>query len=503
MSEDDPAIDTVEGVWPAANWMEREVYDMFGITFNNHSDLRRILMPEIGSATRCARTSRSAARKSSSRYNVRGALRQLGRPRSWQPSSAICKQQAQTRNTRPNWGAGVDIERVDTEDGEVMIVNMGPQHPSTHGVLRLVVELNGENVMKATPHIGYLHTGLEKTMENMTYYKALTITDREDYLSNLMNNLAYSLAVEKLMDIEIPPRAQRLRLILNELERIASHLLWLGTHALDIGAMTLFFYTWRERDQILDLKEMMSGRPHDDVLDLPRRPARRMPEGWFHRAQRVRGQLPAPHGRVQQAGDQEPDLDGAPVGVGVISAEDAIAWGMSGPSLRGSGVAWDIRKANPYCGYEQFEFESRSARNGDVYDRFLCRMEELRQSHRILVQALKDVPGGPVMTSDRKVAPPPRAELDTSMESLIHHFKLFTEGYHPPIGEAYAAVESARGEKGYYIYSDGGNKPYRVKIKGPSFNNLQALPKMAEGRMIADVVAIIGSIDIVLGDIDR
>ena len=228
-----------------------------------------------------------------------------------------------------------------------------------------------------------------------------------------------------------------------------------------------------------------------------------MPEGWFHKANKFVENFPRRLDEYNKLVSKNPIWVERLSGVGVISAADAIAWGLSGPSLRGSGVAWDIRKANPYCGYEEFEFDIPVGQKGDVYDRFLCRMEEMRQSHRILVQALKDVPGGPVMTSDRKVAPPPRAELDTSMESLIHHFKLFTEGYHPPIGEAYAAVESARGEKGYYVYSDGSNKPYRVKIKGPSFNNLQALPKMAEGRMIADVVAIIGSIDIVLGDIDR
>ena len=400
-------------------------------------------------------------------------------------------------------GAGIDTERVKTDDGDLMIVNMGPQHPSTHGVLRLVVELDGENVMKATPHIGYLHTGLEKTMENMTYYKALTITDREDYLSNLMNNLAYSMAVEKLIGCEIPPRAQRLRLILNELERIASHLLWLGTHALDIGAMTLFFYTWRERDQILDMKEMMSGVRMMTSWICPGGLRGDMPEGWFHKVNRFVADFPRRLDEYNRLIAKNPIFIERLSGIGIISAEDAVAWGLSGPTLRGSGVAWDIRKANPYTGYDEFEFDVPTGKTGDVYDRFLCRMEEMKQSQRILVQALKDVPGGPVMTSDRKIAPPPRAELDTSMESLIHHFKLFTEGYHPPIGESYAAVESARGEKGYYIYSDGSNKPARVKIKGPSFNNLQALPKMAEGRMIADVVAIIGSIDIVLGDIDR
>ncbi len=385
----------------------------------------------------------------------------------------------------PKLGAGVDIERIETDDDkDLMIVNMGPQHPSTHGVLRLVVELNGENVMKATPHIGYLHTGLEKTMETMTYYKALTITDREDYLSNLMNNLAYSLAVEKLLDVEIPPRAQRLRLILNELERIASHLLWLGTHALDIGAMTLFFYTWRERDQILDMKEQLSGVRMMTSGSAPAACAAMRPKAGSTKSTSLSRTSRSKLDEYNRLVSKNPIWVERLSGVGVITAEDAIAWGMSGPSLRGSGVAWDIRKANPYTGYDEFEFDIPVGTNGDVYDRFLCRMEELRQSHRILVQALKDIPGGPVMTSDRKIAPPPRAELDTSMESLIHHFKLFTEGYHPPVGEVYAAVESARGEKGYYIYSDGGNKPYRREDQRPVVQQLAGAAE--DGRRTYD-----------------
>jgi NADH-quinone oxidoreductase subunit D len=399
---------------------------------------------------------------------------------------------------------GVIIESYEQSDeNEIMVVNMGPQHPSTHGVLRLVLELDGETIRKATPHIGYLHTGLEKTMENLSYYKALVVTDREDYLSNLINNLAYSLAVEKLLDVQVTPRARRLRLILNELERIASHLIWLGTHALDIGAMTIFFYTWRERDQILDLKEMMSGVRMMTSWICPGGLRGDVPEGWLYRAQKFVNNFPAKLDEYNRLLTKNPIWIERLSGIGKISGEDAIAWGMSGSSLRGSGVAWDIRKANPYTGYDEVEFDIPVGSNGDVYDRYLVRIEEMRQSIRILNQALKDVPSGPVMTSDRKIAPPPRAELDTSMESLIHHFKLFTEGYHPPVGEAYAACESGRGEKGYYVVSDGSSIPYRVKINGPSLKNLQALPKMVEGLYIADCVAIIGSIDIVLGDIDR
>lgn len=398
---------------------------------------------------------------------------------------------------------GVTVEPLNDDNDEIMVVNMGPQHPSTHGVLRLVVELDGETIRSAVPHIGYLHTGIEKSMENMTYYKALVCTDREDYLCNLINNLAYSMAVEKLLDIEVPPRAQRLRLILNELERIASHLIWLGTHALDIGAMTVFFYTWRERDQVLNLKEMLSGVRMMTSWICPGGLRGDVPEGWVARAQKFIDNFPRKIDEYDKLLTKNPIWIERLTGIGIISPDDAIAMGMSGPSLRGSGVAWDLRKSNPYCGYEEFEFDIPTGSTGDVYDRYLCRLEEMRQSVRILNQALKNIPSGAVMTSDRKVAPPPRAELDTSMESLIHHFKLFTEGYHPPVGEAYAACKSARGEKGYYVYSDGSSIPYRVKINGPSLKNLQALPLMAKGRMIADVVAMIGSIDIVLGDIDH
>ena len=418
-------------------------------------------------------------------------------------------QEIQVKNPLPSEykaPRGVTIETVEQaaeNDGDIMVVNMGPQHPSTHGVLRLVVELDGETIVNAVPHIGYLHTGIEKTMENMTYYKALVCTDREDYLSNLINNTAYSLAVEKLLDVPIPPRANRLRVILNELERIASHLIWLGTHALDIGAMTVFFYTWRERDLILDLKEMISGVRMMTSWICPGGLRGDTPPNWLEKVQDFVDFFPGKIDEYDRLLTKNPIWIERLTGIGILSAEDAIALGMSGPSLRGSGVAWDLRKANPYCGYEEFDFDIPVGSHGDVYDRFLCRMEEMRQSIRILQQALQNVPGGPVMTTDRKVAPPPRAELDTSMESLIHHFKLFTEGYHPPVGESYVGVESGRGEKGYYIYSDGSNIPYRVKINGPSLKNLQALPTMAKGRYIADVVAIIGSIDIVLGDIDH
>ncbi|MCX6365395.1 MAG: NADH dehydrogenase (quinone) subunit D [Armatimonadetes bacterium] len=388
-----------------------------------------------------------------------------------------------------------------------MTINMGPSHPSTHGVLRLVLELDGETVVRCTPHIGYLHTGIEKTMENLSYYKALVLTDREDYLSNLCNNLAYSLAVEKLLDVAIPPKADYMRVLLNELERIASHCLWLGTHALDIGAMSMFFYTWQDRDRILELKEHLSGVRTKTSWICPGGLRGDAPQGWLERVRAFLDYFPARIELYEGLLTNNPIWIERTRGIGMLSVDDAISFGMAGPSLRASGVALDLRKSNPYSRYEEFDFDICVGTYGDVYDRYRVRMAELWESLKLCEQSYKKVvemgEKAPVRTSDRKIAPPPRAELDTSMEALIHHFKLFTEGYHPPVGEAIGAVEGPRGEKAYYVVSDGSNKPYRVKIKGPSFYNLQALPKMCEGRMVADVVAIIGSIDIVLGDIDR
>lgn len=404
---------------------------------------------------------------------------------------------------------GIEIERyLDPEtDAETMTINMGPSHPSTHGVLRLVLELDGETVVRCTPHIGYLHTGIEKTMENLSYYKALVLTDREDYLSNLCNNLAYSLAVEKLLDVEIPIKGQYMRVLLNELERIASHMLWLGTHCLDIGAMSVFFYTWQDRDLILEIKEHLSGVRTKTSWICPgglRGPA---PTGWMTRVKAFLDYFPERIRLYEGLLSNNPIWIERTRGIGIVTAPDAIAYGMAGPSLRASGVNFDLRKDNLYSRYEDFDFDVAVGTYGDVFDRYRVRMEELRQSLSICNQAWEKIrelgESAPVRTSDRKIAPPPREELDTSMEALIHHFKLYTEGYHPPVGEAIGAVEGPRGEKAYYVVSDGSNKPYRVKIKGPSFYNLQALPRMCEGRMVADVVAIIGSIDIVLGDIDR
>jgi len=384
-----------------------------------------------------------------------------------------------------------------------MIINMGPQHPSTHGVLRLVVELDGETIVNVVPHIGYLHTGIEKTCEYEQYQKCIPLVERMDYLSAMNNSLAFVLSVEKLLDIEVPPRGVWMRMIFSELQRIASHLVWLGTHALDIGAMTPFFYCFRERERILDMFEHLSGvRMFPSWIQVGGWRAD-MPEGLLEKIAAFVEDFPS------KVDDYEGLLRENPIwvertrNIGIITVDECIALGINGPILRGSGYAYDIRKANPYLYYDQVEFDIPTGTVGDVYDRFLVRLEEMRQATRIIKQCLERIPEGPVSSSDRKVVPPPREELDNSMESLIHHFKLWTEGFRPPEGEAYVPIEGPKGEIGYYVVSDGSNHPWRVKTRPPCFINLQALPLMSKGHMIADIVAIIGSIDIVLGEIDR
>ena len=387
--------------------------------------------------------------------------------------------------------------------GETMLLNMGPQHPSTHGVLRLLLELDGETIVNCIPDIGYLHTGVEKTMEAKTYQQAEVLSDRLDYLNPIGNNLAYCLALEKLLDLKVPPRAQAIRVIMAELQRISSHLVWLGTQSLDLAAMSVFLYTFREREHILDIFEMVSGqrmmttyiRPGGLWQDVPvefEAAVREFLEYFPSRIQQYEGLL-----------TKNPLYVDRTKRIGVISAEDAIAWGLTGPTLRGSGVAYDLRTAHPYSGYEQYDFEVPTETSGDVFGRYLVRMEEMRQSLRIIKQALDKLPYGPVRDNNRKFIPPPRSELGTSMEALIHHFKIWTAGFEVPKGYVYFPVESPRGELGVYLESDGGNKPYRAHWRTPSFIHLQALPVLSKGLLVADLVAIIGSVDIVLGDADR
>jgi len=389
---------------------------------------------------------------------------------------------------------------------ETMVLNMGPHHPSTHGVLRLVVELDGETVVNVAPDVGFLHTGIEKTMESKTYQKAVVLTDRTDYLAPLSNNLSYVLAVEKLLNCEIPPRAQTARVLLTELQRIASHLVWLGTHALDLAAMSVFLYAFREREQILDIFELVSGARMMTSYFRVGGLAYDLPDDFAPTVQAFLEIMPG------QVDEYENLLTGNPiwiertVGVGVIDADAAIAYGITGPMLRAAGTPWDLRRDMPYSGYELYDFDIPIAKHGDIYDRYLVRMAEIRESVKICKQALgrlQELGPGPYTTTDRKISPPPKSEITESMESLIHHFKLWTEGFKPPVGDAYVGIESPRGELGTYIVSDGSPKPYRVHFRAPSFINLQALPHMARGRLVADLVALIASMDPVLGEVDR
>ncbi|HTS68772.1 MAG TPA: NADH dehydrogenase (quinone) subunit D [Terriglobia bacterium] len=396
----------------------------------------------------------------------------------------------------------VTLERIPGKEDRV-ILSMGPQHPSTHGVLRLVLELEGETVVRALYDIGYLHTGFEKSFEDKTYSQGITLTDRMDYLAPLSNNLGFCLATEKLLGLEIPPRAQWIRVLLTELTRIQSHLVWLGTHAIDLGAMSVFLYCFREREDILHIFEAVSGQrmmtSYFRIGGLALEP----PLGWLKEVRKFAGGFP---GRIDE---YEALLTRNPIwlrrtqGVGYISAEDAIAFGLSGPSLRGSGVNWDIRKSEPYCSYDKFDFKVSTRPEGDVYGRYLARVEEMRQSLRIVNQAMEGLPDGPIKADAPHIILPDRESMKTSIEALIYHFKIVTEGFHPPVGEVYQAIESPRGELGFYMVSDGSPKPFRCHVRAPSFANLQALPKLIEGRLIADVVACIGTIDIVLGEVDR
>jgi len=384
-----------------------------------------------------------------------------------------------------------------------MVVNMGPQHPSTHGVLRLVIEIDGETVLKVVPDIGYLHTGIEKTCEAKFYQQVVPLTDRIDYLSPLTNNLVYCLAVEKLLQIEIPPRAQWIRVLLNELTRLNSHLVWLGTHALDIGAMTVFLYTFREREEILRIFEHVSGQrmmtSYFRVGGLALEP----PLDLFSWIQRFIKILPEKIDEYQNLLTGNPIWIGRLKGVGHLSAEDAIALGVTGPPARASGIDWDLRRDMPYSSYEKFQFKVPISHDCDVWARYMLRLEEMRESIKICQQALDGMPEGDIKADAPKVVLPDREKMKTQMESLIYHFKIVTEGFAVPAGQVFQAVEGAHGEIGYYVVSDGTAKPYRVHMRYPGFATLQALQTMCAGRLIADVVAVIGSIDIVLGEIDR
>ncbi len=486
-----PVVDSVTSVWRAANWHEREAFDLFGIRFKGHPEMRRILLPHdwVGHPLR----KDYGIGDEPVQFNVNPD----------EPALVNVGQQILDAPTKesdvPPWFSGRD---------DTMIINMGPQHPATHGVLRVVVELEGERIVNAAPDIGHLHSGFEKTAETRTYQQFAVYPSRMDYVSGMSNDLSYILAVEKLMDAQVPPRAQVIRVLLLELQRLAAHLIWIGSQTLDLSGTihALLEYAFREREMILDIFEMVCGARLTTSYfttggvrwDVPPAFARKTLEfvDWFEK-RLVEYEVMLTDNPVYRS---------RLVDIAVIDAEQAIALGCTGPVLRGCGIGYDVRKYAPYCGYEEYDFEIPTETGGDAYSRYKVRLAEMRQSVRIIRQGLKklqEIGPGPVKDPNRKISLPPRDELETSMEALIHHFKLVTEGFSPPVGEVYSSVENPKGELGFYLVSDGEPRPYRCKIRGPSFSNISALSVMAPGSMFADMVAIIGSIDITLGEVDR
>lgn len=491
LSGEPPAIDSVTSVWRAADWHERETFDLFGIHFHGHPEMRRILLPYdwVGHPLR-------------KDYALGGEPVQFTVNRD-DPDLANLGCQTMDAPTGesdvPSWFSGRD---------DTMILNIGPQHPATHGVLRVVVELEGERILNAALDIGHLHSGFEKTAEYRTYQQFATYPSRMDYVAGMSNDLAYILAVEKLLGAEVPPRANIIRVLMLELQRLAAHLIWIGTQTLDLAGTihVLLQYAFREREMILDLFEMVCGA--------------RLTTSYFT-AGGLRWDVPPAFSRkVQEFVDYfdgrldeyETMLTNNPVyrsrldGIAVLRAEQAVGLGCTGPVLRGCGVGYDLRKHAPYCGYEGYDFEVPVRQDGDAYARYEVRLAEMRQSVHIIRQGLEkleNIGPGPVKDPNRKISLPPREELETSMEAVIHHFKLVTEGFSPPAGEVYSSVENPKGELGFYLVSDGGPNPYRCKIRGPSFSNISALRVMAPGSMLSDVVTMISSIDITLGEVDR
>ena len=493
VSEDHPSIASVTGIWKGAEFLEREVYDMMGITFTGHPDLRRILMPEDYAEGYPLRKDFPAeGRGWRSQFDF---IPRLDEPPAEMSGSEIPEEQKKAFMA----GNGSPGSR----RREELLLNMGPQHPSTHGVLRVVLELDGERIVKATPDLGYLHRGVEKLSEGLAYMQIIPHTDRLDYVCAMANNYAYVRAVEKLLGITIPERAEYIRTIVAEMQRIIGHLFWLGTQALDIGAMTVFFWTFRERETLLDLFEKLCGArltlnyyriggvDSDFTPDL----VQRMKTFLDTFAEKVKeyDSLIASNriwlGRTKN--------------VAVISAEDAINFSCTGPVLRGSGVAYDIRKFEPYGAYDKVEWEVPIGKNGDTYDRYWIRMEEMRQSARIIKQCLDQMPPGPIMADVPQYIPPPKPHVMRDMESLIHHFIIFTQGFKPPKGETYCATEAPKGELGFFIVSDGSPRPYRLKIRSPSFVHMGAFDHMARGYLISDIITIFGTYDIVMGECDR
>ncbi len=495
VTEDDPCLASVTGIWKGANFMEREVYDLMGIRFSGHPDLRRILMPEDYDEGYPLRKDFPTEGK-----GWRSQFDFL--PRLDEPAVATTEGEIPEEQKRAFLAEG-NVSPSGSRRKEELLLNMGPQHPSTHGVLRVVLELDGERIVKATPDLGYLHRGVEKLAEGLAYMQIIPHTDRLDYVCSMTNNYAYVRAVEKLLGIEIPERAEYIRTIVAEMQRIIGHLFWLGTQALDIGAMTVFFWTFREREVLLDLFEKLCGArltlnyyriggvDSDFTSDLVVR-LKTFLDSFPDHVREYDELLQS--NRIWLARTKN---------VAFISGEDAISFGLTGPVLRGSGIAYDVRKFEPYGAYDKVEWEVPVGKNGDTYDRYWVRMEEMRQSSRIIRQCLTQMPDGPIVADVPTVIPPPKQKVMRDMESLIHHFIIFTQGFKPPKGETYCATEAPKGELGFFIISDGSPRPYRMKIRAPSFIHMGAFDHMARGYLISDIITIFGTYDIVMGECDR
>jgi NADH-quinone oxidoreductase subunit C/D len=493
LSEDDPAIASVTGIWKGAEFLEREVYDMMGISFSGHPDLRRILMPEnYAEGFPLRKDFPAEGRGWRSEFDF---IPRLDEPPVELAEGEIPEAQKEAFRA--------ESLPPDTRRREELLLNMGPQHPSTHGVLRVVLELDGERIVKATPDLGYLHRGVEKLCEGLTYMQVIPHTDRLDYVCAMANNYAYVRAVEKLLGVSIPERAEYIRTIVAEMQRIVGHLFWLGTQALDIGAMTVFFWTFREREALLDMFEKLCGaRLTLNYYRIGGVDSDFTPELVL----RLKTFLDAFPEKVKEYDSLIASNRiwlGRTKHVAVISAEDAINFGCTGPVLRGSGVAYDVRKEEPYGVYEKVDWEVPIGKNGDTYDRYWVRMEEMRQSARIIKQCLDQLPQGPIMADAPQYIPPPKPLVMRDMESLIHHFIIFTQGFKPPKAETYCATEAPKGELGFFIVSDGSARPYRLKIRSPSFVHMGAFDHMARGYLISDIITIFGTYDIVMGECDR
>lgn len=509
---DELSIPSATDLWQTANWLEREVYDLFGVTFDGHPDLRRILMPENydegfplrkdfplrGRFGRAEQVRRALGRSIDDLY-AREELEMVG---------LVDDDGEVTAGLDGATVIEVPHDREPREfaeglEGERMLVNMGPQHPATHGVLRLVLQLDGETVERCIPHLGYLHTGFEKTCEYREWNQVVPYTDRMDYLSPMLYNIGYALAVESLLDVEITPRCRVLRVILSELNRILGHLLWLGTTGIDLGAFTVFLYTFQEREIIYNLHEAYCGARLTTSVTRIGGMLADLPAGWIAACRSFAENIEATLDECERLLTNNSIWLARTVDVGVIDGETAVNFGLTGANLRASGVAYDVRKARPYLGYEEYDFDVPVGEHGDTYDRYLVRLEEMRQSARIIRQALDWLPGGPVNVDDPAVILPPKSKSMASIDSMIAHFKLVMEGLQVPAGDVWYSIEGSKGELGFGLVSDGGSKPVRCRFRGPSFVNLGALPYLVEGSLVADVIAVNASLDIVLGEIDR